>query len=60
MISVITFYCYLEFVEHGNIGGGSGMGAVVLAVFGLIVGGVAGLVGLFLMAGMLSEKCITE
>ena len=37
-----------------------GILAVVFAVVGLIVGGVAGLIGLFLMAGMLSKKYITD
>jgi len=53
VLSTAVFYIFMEYFEYGNIGGGSGMGAVVLAVGGLIAGGIIGFFTLLIISGLL-------
>ncbi len=60
IIANVAFYCFIQYADQGNVGGGSGVGAIILVIVGLAVGGLLGLVVLFVIAGILSKKIITE
>jgi len=60
LIALVALYCFVEIAGDSNVGGGSGVGAVILMVVGLIIGGIVGLFVLCLVAGLLSKKVMLD